>query len=93
MVEICPSCTLGSWVWSWVIGPVAPVNEPADEYTARGHSRGRGRERARGRGRGRVAPARGGVSVDNAPRNEIRSTHHEDIDENVEVENEEDVGQ
>uniref|UniRef100_M1DAK3 Uncharacterized protein n=1 Tax=Solanum tuberosum TaxID=4113 RepID=M1DAK3_SOLTU len=49
--------------------------------------------RCRGRGRGRVAPTRDGAPVENAPRNEAPPAHHEEVDENVEVENEENVGQ
>ncbi|WMV37214.1 hypothetical protein MTR67_030599 [Solanum verrucosum] len=55
--------------------------------------RGRGRGRARGRGRGRVAPSRGGASVENDPRKEKPFVHPEEIEENIEVENDEDVGQ
>lgn len=49
--------------------------------------------RARGRGRGMLAPARGGALVENAPRNKNPSMPHEEIEENVEVENDEDVAQ
>ncbi|WMV07823.1 hypothetical protein MTR67_001208 [Solanum verrucosum] len=67
-------------------------HEPTKESATKGHGRGRGRERARGRGQGRIAPARGVALVENAPRNEISHAHHEEIEENVKVENEEDVG-
>ncbi|WMV30785.1 hypothetical protein MTR67_024170 [Solanum verrucosum] len=73
--------------------PVAPVNALVEESVARGHSRGRARGRTRGRGRGRVAPTRDGTPVENAPRNENSPVYHEEVDENIEVENEENVGQ
>uniref|UniRef100_M1DL04 'chromo' domain containing protein n=1 Tax=Solanum tuberosum TaxID=4113 RepID=M1DL04_SOLTU len=75
------------------IRPVAPVNVPAEESTARGRVRGRGRGRVRGRGRGRVAPAGNEDHVQNALMNENPHAHHEEIEENVDVENIEDVGQ
>uniref|UniRef100_M1D870 Uncharacterized protein n=1 Tax=Solanum tuberosum TaxID=4113 RepID=M1D870_SOLTU len=75
------------------VRPVASVNVLAEESTARGRDRGMGRGRARERGRGRVALTRYGAPVENAPRNEVPLVHHEEIEENVEVENEEDVGQ
>ncbi|KAH0746089.1 hypothetical protein KY285_007746 [Solanum tuberosum] len=75
------------------VRPVAPINEPAEESAARGHSRCRGRRREMGRGRGRVTPTKDGALVENAPRNEIPSVQHEEIEENVEVENDEGVGQ
>ncbi|KAH0748145.1 hypothetical protein KY290_027377 [Solanum tuberosum] len=52
-----------------------------------------GRGRARSRGRGRVAPTRDGVPVGNAPQNEAHLVHHEEIKEDIEVENVEEVGQ
>uniref|UniRef100_M1DJB4 Uncharacterized protein n=1 Tax=Solanum tuberosum TaxID=4113 RepID=M1DJB4_SOLTU len=61
------------------VSPVAPVNESAEESTARGRGRGRGRGRARGRGRERVAPTRGGAPVENAPKDEATPTHHEEM--------------
>ncbi|KAH0743076.1 hypothetical protein KY290_031069 [Solanum tuberosum] len=75
------------------VRPVAPVNAPAEESTAISHCRGRGRGRARGRSRGRVAPTRDRVPIENAPQNEASPVHHEEIEENVEVENIEEVGQ
>uniref|UniRef100_M1DQT2 Gag-pol polyprotein n=1 Tax=Solanum tuberosum TaxID=4113 RepID=M1DQT2_SOLTU len=71
----------------------APLNDPTEESAARGRGRGRGRVRLRGRGRERIAPARGRAPVKNTPRNEIPHVHHEEIEENVDVENEEDIGQ
>uniref|UniRef100_M1DQQ2 Uncharacterized protein n=1 Tax=Solanum tuberosum TaxID=4113 RepID=M1DQQ2_SOLTU len=75
------------------VRPVVPVNALAEESTVRGHSRCRGRGRARGKDRGRVAPTRDGVSVENDHRNEAPPTHYEGVEENIEVENEENVGQ
>uniref|UniRef100_M1DVP2 Uncharacterized protein n=1 Tax=Solanum tuberosum TaxID=4113 RepID=M1DVP2_SOLTU len=75
------------------VRPVAPVNAPAKKSIVRGRDRGIGRGIARGKGRGRVTPTRDGAPVENSPRNENPHAHHEDIYENVEVENEEDVGQ
>uniref|UniRef100_M1D9Z9 Uncharacterized protein n=1 Tax=Solanum tuberosum TaxID=4113 RepID=M1D9Z9_SOLTU len=49
--------------------------------------------RARGRCRGRVAPSRDGVPVENSPRNEAPSVHHDEVEENTKVKNEENVGQ
>ncbi|KAH0657808.1 hypothetical protein KY289_026556 [Solanum tuberosum] len=72
---------------------VALVNAHAEESAARGRGRGRGRGRARGRGWGRVAPTRDGVPVGNAPQNEAHLVHHEEIKEDIEVENVEEVGQ
>ncbi|KAH0743175.1 hypothetical protein KY290_031168 [Solanum tuberosum] len=74
-------------------GHVAPVNALAKESAAGFHDRGRGRVRARGRGRGRVSPTRDGATIENVPRNENPHVHHEEIEENVEVEDEENVGQ
>uniref|UniRef100_M1DZI0 Uncharacterized protein n=1 Tax=Solanum tuberosum TaxID=4113 RepID=M1DZI0_SOLTU len=74
------------------VRPVALFNEPAEESTTGGRGRGKGRGRAMGRGRGRVAPARNGSPIENSPRKEVPSGHHEEIEENVEVENDEDVG-
>ncbi|KAH0765510.1 hypothetical protein KY285_001381 [Solanum tuberosum] len=71
---------------------VALVNAPIEEYTARGRGRGRGRERAKGRGHGRVEPAGNGAPVENAPMNENPHAHHEEIEENVDVDVE-DLGQ
>uniref|UniRef100_M1DBS8 'chromo' domain containing protein n=1 Tax=Solanum tuberosum TaxID=4113 RepID=M1DBS8_SOLTU len=75
------------------VRPVAPVNAPAKQSATRGHGRGMGRERVRGRGRERVTPTRDGAPVKNAPRNEAPLVHHEEVEENVEVENEKNVGQ
>uniref|UniRef100_M1DLS1 'chromo' domain containing protein n=1 Tax=Solanum tuberosum TaxID=4113 RepID=M1DLS1_SOLTU len=72
---------------------VAPVNAPAEESSARGRGRGRGRGRVRGRGRGRVVPNWNGAPIENAPRNEATPAHHEEVEENIEVENEENIGQ
>uniref|UniRef100_M1DLJ5 'chromo' domain containing protein n=1 Tax=Solanum tuberosum TaxID=4113 RepID=M1DLJ5_SOLTU len=71
---------------------VAPVNGPIEESAARGRGRGRGRGRARTRGRGRVEPAGNGAPVENAPMNENPHAHHEEIEENVDVDIE-DLGQ
>jgi len=75
------------------VKPVAPFNAFAEESTVRGRGQGRGRRRARGRGRGNVEPTRDGAPVDNALRNENPPAHHEEIEENVEIENKENVGQ
>ncbi|KAH0730222.1 hypothetical protein KY289_001410 [Solanum tuberosum] len=75
------------------VRPVAPVNAPAEESAARGRSRYRGRGRARGRGRGRVVPARDRVPVKKIPKNEAPLVHHEEIEEDIEVENVEEAGQ
>ena len=75
------------------VRPVAPVNAPADKSAVGGCDRGRDRGRARGRGRERVAPATDGVPIKNASQNEGPPVHYEDIQENVEVENVEKVGQ
>ncbi|WMV13845.1 hypothetical protein MTR67_007230 [Solanum verrucosum] len=73
------------------------ANALAEECAARGQGRGRGRvrgrKRARGRGRRKVGPTRDGAPVENAPRNEAPHAHHEEVEENIEVENEENVGQ
>uniref|UniRef100_M1DW98 Uncharacterized protein n=1 Tax=Solanum tuberosum TaxID=4113 RepID=M1DW98_SOLTU len=61
------------------IRPVAPVNAPVKESTARGHGQGRGR------GRGRVEPAGNGAHVENAPMNENPPAHNEEIEENVDI--------
>uniref|UniRef100_M1DLE7 Uncharacterized protein n=1 Tax=Solanum tuberosum TaxID=4113 RepID=M1DLE7_SOLTU len=71
------------------VRPVAPVNAPAEKSAARVRDRGR----ARGRGLGRVVPARDRVPVGNAPQNEVPHVHHEEIEEDIEVENVEEVGQ
>uniref|UniRef100_M1DV45 'chromo' domain containing protein n=1 Tax=Solanum tuberosum TaxID=4113 RepID=M1DV45_SOLTU len=71
------------------VRPVAPVNEPTEKSAARGCVRGRGRGRARGRGRGRVALTSDGAPVENAPRDEVPPTHHEVVEENLEIEEEE----
>uniref|UniRef100_M1E0G4 Uncharacterized protein n=1 Tax=Solanum tuberosum TaxID=4113 RepID=M1E0G4_SOLTU len=70
---------------------VAPADAPAEEYTVRGCGRGRGRGRARGRGRGRVAPAGNGAPIENAPVNENPLVHHEEIEEDNELENVEEI--
>jgi len=49
--------------------------------------------RSKGRVQGRVEPARDGLPVYNAPQNEVPLIHHEDIEENIEVQNVEEVGQ
>uniref|UniRef100_M1DQB6 'chromo' domain containing protein n=1 Tax=Solanum tuberosum TaxID=4113 RepID=M1DQB6_SOLTU len=87
--------TFGTLTWIGLndVRPVAPVNEPTEESATRGRSQGRSRGRAMGRGRGRVAPNKDGALVNNAPRNEAPPVHHEEVEENVEVENEENVGQ
>ncbi|KAH0673662.1 hypothetical protein KY284_024749 [Solanum tuberosum] len=48
---------------------------------------------ARGRGRERAAPTRDGALVEDAPRNEALPAHHEEVEENIEVEDEANVGQ
>uniref|UniRef100_M1DZK8 'chromo' domain containing protein n=1 Tax=Solanum tuberosum TaxID=4113 RepID=M1DZK8_SOLTU len=75
------------------IRPVAPVNDPAEEFATRGHGRGRGRGRAKGRGGGRVAPARDGAPAENVPREEAPPASQELVEDNVEIEDEGDVGQ
>uniref|UniRef100_M1DXU0 Uncharacterized protein n=1 Tax=Solanum tuberosum TaxID=4113 RepID=M1DXU0_SOLTU len=75
------------------VRPVAPINEPVEGSAVRGHGRCMGRGRVRGRGRGRVAPTRDGAPVENASRDEVPPTHNEVIEENVEIGDEEDVGQ
>lgn len=72
---------------------LAPVNAPAKEFAARGRGRSRGIGSARGRHQGRAEPTRDGAPVGDAPRNEAPHVHHEEIDENVEVENVEQIGQ
>uniref|UniRef100_M1DEA0 'chromo' domain containing protein n=1 Tax=Solanum tuberosum TaxID=4113 RepID=M1DEA0_SOLTU len=67
------------------------VPRTAEESAARGRGRGRSTRRARGRGRGRGAPTRDGAPVENAPKNEAPHAHHEEVEENIEVENEENV--
>uniref|UniRef100_M1DUT9 Uncharacterized protein n=1 Tax=Solanum tuberosum TaxID=4113 RepID=M1DUT9_SOLTU len=74
------------------VRPVAPVNALVDESTARGRGLGRGKERAKGRGRGRVEPAGNKAPDENAPMNENPHVHHEEIDENIDVDVE-DLGQ
>uniref|UniRef100_M1DVW8 'chromo' domain containing protein n=1 Tax=Solanum tuberosum TaxID=4113 RepID=M1DVW8_SOLTU len=75
------------------VRPVSPVNAPAEKSAARGRGRGRGRGRAKGRGLGRVAPAGSEAPIENAPMNENPHAHHEEMNENIDVENVEDVGQ
>uniref|UniRef100_M1DXP5 Uncharacterized protein n=1 Tax=Solanum tuberosum TaxID=4113 RepID=M1DXP5_SOLTU len=75
------------------VRPVAPVNELVEEFATRSRGRGRGRGIARGKCRGRVSPARVGAPIENTPINEDPPGHHEEIEGNVEVENNEDVGQ
>uniref|UniRef100_M1DF98 'chromo' domain containing protein n=1 Tax=Solanum tuberosum TaxID=4113 RepID=M1DF98_SOLTU len=75
------------------VRPIAPVNAPAKESVARGCGRDRGRGRARGRVRERAAPTRDGASVGDAPRNKAHHAHHDVIEENIEVEDKENVGQ
>uniref|UniRef100_M1DY76 Uncharacterized protein n=1 Tax=Solanum tuberosum TaxID=4113 RepID=M1DY76_SOLTU len=53
----------------------------------------RGRERIRGRGRGRATPVKDGAPVGDAPKNEAPPGHHDEIEENIEVEDEENVKQ
>uniref|UniRef100_M1E007 Uncharacterized protein n=1 Tax=Solanum tuberosum TaxID=4113 RepID=M1E007_SOLTU len=69
------------------VRPVDHVNAPAEKSAARGH------DQDRGRGRERVAPTRDGVPVKIAPQNEAPPVHHEEIEEDIEVENIEEVGQ
>ncbi|WMV44926.1 hypothetical protein MTR67_038311 [Solanum verrucosum] len=52
----------------------------------------RGRGRASGKGRGRVAHVGDEALVKNAPMNENPHAHHEEIEENVDVEDVEEVG-
>uniref|UniRef100_M1DFW5 'chromo' domain containing protein n=1 Tax=Solanum tuberosum TaxID=4113 RepID=M1DFW5_SOLTU len=68
------------------VRPVAPVNAPAEASTARRRVRGRGR------GRERATPTWDGAPVGDAPRNETPPAHHDEIEENIKVENEENVG-
>uniref|UniRef100_M1DM81 'chromo' domain containing protein n=1 Tax=Solanum tuberosum TaxID=4113 RepID=M1DM81_SOLTU len=68
------------------VRPVAPVNAPAEESPARGRGRGRGR------GQGRLTPSRDGIPIEIAPLNLAPPVHHEEIEEDIEVENIE-VGQ
>ena len=75
------------------IRPVSPVNAPTKEYEAKGRGRDRSRDRAKGRDRGRVAPTKDKELFENAPRNEASLVHHEEVEDNIEVENEENVGQ
>uniref|UniRef100_M1DPB9 'chromo' domain containing protein n=1 Tax=Solanum tuberosum TaxID=4113 RepID=M1DPB9_SOLTU len=69
------------------VRPAAPVYESAEESAAKG------RGRARGKGRRRVAPAKGGASTENVPREEALPAPQEEVKENVEIEDEENVGQ
>uniref|UniRef100_M1DY39 Uncharacterized protein n=1 Tax=Solanum tuberosum TaxID=4113 RepID=M1DY39_SOLTU len=48
---------------------------------------------SKGQGQRNSSTSRGGDLVKNAPRNENIFVHHKEIEENVEVENDEDVGQ
>uniref|UniRef100_M1DTC3 Uncharacterized protein n=1 Tax=Solanum tuberosum TaxID=4113 RepID=M1DTC3_SOLTU len=75
------------------VRPIAPIIAPVEESAARGRDRGRGRGRDRGTGRGRVVPVGDGAPIDNAPMNENLSAYHEEIEENVDVEDVEEVGQ
>uniref|UniRef100_M1DLC1 'chromo' domain containing protein n=1 Tax=Solanum tuberosum TaxID=4113 RepID=M1DLC1_SOLTU len=74
------------------VRPVAPVNAPVEESAARDRGQGRSRGRARGRGRGRLEPTGNGAPVENALVNESPHAHHEEIEENVDVDVE-DLGQ
>uniref|UniRef100_M1DEL7 'chromo' domain containing protein n=1 Tax=Solanum tuberosum TaxID=4113 RepID=M1DEL7_SOLTU len=67
------------------VRPVAPVNAPVEEFATRGRGQGRGRSRER------VSSTKEGVPVENAPRNEAPTMHHEEIEENINVENVEEV--
>uniref|UniRef100_M1DFK2 Uncharacterized protein n=1 Tax=Solanum tuberosum TaxID=4113 RepID=M1DFK2_SOLTU len=75
--SIVPSRGREGEIFPAVVGPIAPVNAPAEESTVRGCSQGRGRGKARGSGRERVDRTRDGVPIENAPRNEAPSTYHE----------------
>ncbi|KAH0657946.1 hypothetical protein KY289_026694 [Solanum tuberosum] len=74
------------------IRPIDPVNALYEESAARGRNRGSGRGRVRGRGQERVTPTRLGAPFENFPKNEASPVHHEEVEENIKVENEENVG-
>ena len=40
-----------------------------------------------------MAPTRDGAPVENAPKNESHLVHHKEVDENIQDENEKNVGQ